>query len=93
MTRTGVGRAGQTDNFCCALKDDVRYADFKRDFLRNPTMDQPYEGSSLTWRLRVIVMILLYVGDPQLTPRLSKRAVDLTSSEKPVVDLPLQGGK
>ena len=33
------------------------------------------------------------VGDPQPTLKLSKKAVDLTSSGNPVVDLPLQGGK
>ena len=73
-----------------ALKDDVRYADFRRDFTRNPNMDINSMKACLLNAARECDDL---VGDPQPTLRLSKKAVDLTSSGNPVVDLPLQGGK
>jgi hypothetical protein len=73
-----------------ALKDDVRYADFRRDFMRNPNMDINSMKACLLNAARECDDL---VGDPQPTLRLSKKAVDLTSSGNPVVDLPLQGGK
>jgi hypothetical protein len=73
-----------------ALKDDVRYADFRRDFMKYPTMDINQMKACLLDAARECDDL---VGDPQPTLRLSKKAVDLTSSGNPVVDLPLQGGK
>ncbi len=73
-----------------ALKDDVRYADFKRKFSRNLTMDINLMKAHLLEAARDCNDLVV---DLQSALKLSKKAVDLTSSRDSVVDLPLQGGK
>ena len=75
-----------------ALRDDKRYADFKRDFIKNPDMDINLMKAHLLEAARECGDL---VGEVQTTSRLAKKALEMVPSGTGGLELDhaRQGGK